>query len=83
MPYSVEQIFKTPEDLISVPVNDTIMLAIDLMIEHNYSQLPVLDMDARLSGMVTYESIMRATRSFNVKLESLVKQCHGKGTPPF
>jgi len=71
MPYSVEQIIQYPANLTCVQIDDAIMQALDLMIEHNYSQLPVLDTDGCLLGMVTYESIMRATRSFNVKLESL------------
>ncbi len=71
MPYSVEQITPNSTNLTCVEIDDAIMKALDLMIEHNYSQLPVLDEDGCLLGMVTYESIMRATRSFNVKLESL------------
>jgi CBS domain-containing protein len=71
MPYSVEQIIQNPADLTCVQIDEPIIHALDLMIRHNFSQLPILDADGRLLGMVTYESIMRATRSFNVKLESL------------
>jgi hypothetical protein len=41
------------------------------MMDHDYSQLPVVDAGNFLLGMITYESIMRAMRSFNVKVDGI------------
>jgi len=71
MPYSILHLIRNQGALITVQSNDSIIHALDLMIEHDYSQLVVLDDEQQVLGMVTYESIMRAMRSFNVKLENL------------
>ena len=72
MPYSVEHLIENQKNVISIHKTDQITYALDLMIEHDYSQLPVIDEDGRILGMVTYESILRATRSFNTKLDKLI-----------
>jgi CBS domain-containing protein len=51
---------------------DGITTALDLMIEQDFSQLPVVDEKGTLLGMITYESILRAVRSFNTKLDQLL-----------
>jgi hypothetical protein len=71
MPFSVVEIIRNPVELTCVQIDTPIIDALDLMIANNFSQLPVIDKNKYLLGMVTYESIMRATRSFNVKLDSL------------
>lgn len=71
MPYSVEHLLQAQTNLIAVDTENKIIQALDKMIEHDYSQLPVVDNDGLLLGMITYESIIRAMRSFNVKLEGL------------
>ena len=72
MPYSVEHLIENQKSVISILKTDQITYALDLMIEHDYSQLPVIGEDGRILGMVTYESILRATRSFNTKLDKLL-----------
>jgi len=71
MPYSVEHLLENQGTVIVIQKTDTVTTALDLMIEHDFSQLPVVDENGRLQGMITYESIMRAARSFNATLDQL------------
>jgi hypothetical protein len=71
VPYSVERLIENQGSVVVVRKEDTVAAALDLMIEHDFSQLPVVDENQTLLGMVTYESILRAARSFNVKLNEL------------
>lgn len=76
MPYTISQLIADKEPVICVHLDDTVMDAINQMVEHEYSQLPVIDKDNRPLGMITYESIIRAMRSFDVKLDCLhVRDC--------
>ena len=54
--------------------NDPVTKALALMIEHDYSQLPVIkkehDFDVP-EGMITHEGILRGIRNFNAKIEEL------------
>lgn len=45
-------------DIVSVPFNAVIDVAIDLMIERNVSGLPVVDSDRRLVGIITEYDIL-------------------------
>jgi len=40
--------------------------ALNLMIQHDYSQLPVVDGDSRLIGLITGDSLLRAVNSLGV-----------------
>lgn len=71
MPYSVEHLLENHGPVTVIRNTDTISTALDLMIEHDFSQLPVVDEFGTLRGMVTYESILRAARSFNTKPDLL------------
>ena len=72
MPYSVEHLVESQGAVVSIKKTDRVIDALETMIEYDYSQLPVIDQEKHLLGMITYESIMRATRSFNTKLEKLL-----------
>ncbi|MBN2119134.1 MAG: CBS domain-containing protein [Anaerolineales bacterium] len=71
MPYFVERLMENQGSAVVVQKADTVAAALDLMIEHDFSQLPVVDENRTLLGMITYESILRAARSFNAKLDEL------------
>jgi CBS domain-containing protein len=71
MPYSIEHLLENQENVVVVQKVDTITTALDLMVEHDFSQLPVVNENRILQGMVTYQSIMRAARSFDTKLDKL------------
>lgn len=71
MPYFVERLIEKQGSVITVQKADLLTIALDLMIEHNFSQLPVVDENGTLLGMATYESVLRAARSFNTRLDEL------------
>jgi CBS domain-containing protein len=72
MPYSVDHLIENQKKVLSIQKTDQLTHALDLMIEYDYSQLPVIDENGRIFGMVTYESILRATRSFSAKIDKLL-----------
>jgi CBS domain-containing protein len=76
MPYLVKHMIEGKSLPICVNKEDTVTEAISLMIEHDFSQLPVIIKKADNVfnfpiGMITYESILRGIRNFNAKLEDL------------
>lgn len=71
MPYLIENIINQQYYLTTVTEEDTVTFALNLMIDNDYSQLPVIDKDGRLVGMVTYQSIIQAGRSFEIKVDEL------------
>ena len=70
MPYSVEQLIEN-QALATIDEDEFVTAGIELMIEHDFSQLPVVNKEQKLIGLMTYQSIMQAARSFNVKLDEL------------
>ncbi|MAT43667.1 MAG: hypothetical protein CL609_15120 [Anaerolineaceae bacterium] len=71
MPFPVEQLFDGQRKIVSVKMDDPASKAFGLMTEHDYSQLPIVDQDDHPLGMVTYESILRGMRNFDVRIEEL------------
>ena len=71
MPFLVKDLIEGRGEPITVPRNFPIKLALDLMIEHDFDQLPVVSEDKKHLGMVTNGSILRSLNFFNVKLDSL------------
>ena len=71
MPYLVQNLIEGQGEPTTVHPDDSAQKALALMIEHGFSQLPVIDEAKRPLGMVTHESILRALSNFGVKLEDL------------
>lgn len=74
MPYQVEQLIKGKGAPVSVLIDDPVTKALSLMIEHDYSQLAVIERGERfdtVAGMITYEGILRGVRNFNAKIDDL------------
>jgi hypothetical protein len=71
MPYSVEHLIENQGTIVFAHKGDSLTHALEQMVDHDFSQLPVVDEGGHLLGMITYESIMRATRSFNTKVDKL------------
>lgn len=74
MPYQIEQLLEGKSKVVSVSKEDTILHGLALMLEHDYSQLPVLESNGdfdEVVGMVTYEGIIRGIRNFNMSIETL------------
>src|SRR5688500_4051980 len=74
MPYQVEQLLEGKGPLISVTKDDTVVYALSLMIEHDFSQLPVItkiDNYEEADGLITYEGVLRGVRNFRLNIEDL------------
>ena len=79
MAYQVHQIIEGKGLPVSVDKDDAVSKALSLMIEHDYSQLPVVSSEEKAKdmivntaeGMVTNESILRGIRNFEAKIEEL------------
>ena len=72
MPYSVQEIIKENPDLVTAKADESVQDALARMIEHDFSQLPIVDEDYQPDGMVTPESILRALNNFGVGLDRLL-----------
>ncbi len=75
MPYQVQQIIEGKGMPVCITKDEPVSKALALMIEHDYSQLPVVkkesDYDRVPEGMITHEGILRGVRNFNAKVEDL------------
>lgn len=79
MPYQVQQILEGKSAPVCVSKDDTVAKALTLMIEHDFSQLPVITRkDEPYSppidtpeGMITYEGILRGIRNFKATIDDL------------
>jgi predicted transcriptional regulator len=79
MPYQVQQIIEGKGKPVSVVKDDTVSHALSLMIENDFSQLPVVTGNSETispetdspEGMVTYEGILRGIRNFKAKISDL------------
>lgn len=71
MPYPIKNLIEEREFPVCVGPTDPVQKALDLMIEHDFNQLPVIETGNMPVGMVTHESILRALRNFRVKIEHL------------
>jgi hypothetical protein len=72
MPYPVENLIEGRGKPTTVRPNESAQEALALMIERDFSQLPVVDAANKPLGMITYESILRALSNFGAKLEDLL-----------
>lgn len=74
MPYQVQQLIKGKGYPVCVKKEEQVSRALSLMIEHDYSQLPVVVINGDFDlpeGMITYEGILRGIRNFRAKIEDL------------
>ena len=71
MPYSVHQLIEGHAKPLTVSPSDSAQKALELMKEHAYSQLPVVDGSGRSLGMVTSDLILQALEYFGVTIDAL------------
>ncbi len=71
MPFIVKELLEGRQEPVTVRPDETVHRALELMIEHDYSQLPVVDKDNRPQGMITSDSIVRALNHFAVTPDAL------------
>ncbi|WP_201390074.1 HPP family protein [Ktedonobacter sp. SOSP1-85] len=77
MSSTVQQLINRGQKLVTVLRDDPVQKALELMIEHEYSQLPVVDREGKIveekgkAYMVTNDSILRTINSFKIPLNDL------------
>lgn len=79
MPSTVQQLIDGRQELVTISREGTAQQALELMIEHDYSQLPIVEEDSRRvvgdkenrAGMVTNDSILSAIVNFGVPVQEL------------
>ena len=82
MPFIVQHLIPEKQNLITVTESDSAQHALSLMIEHDFSQLPVVDEAQKLKGMITSDSILRAVSNLKSIPECLrVSHAINKVTP--
>ncbi len=71
MPYPVENLIEGRGIPVYVRQSDTASKALSIMLENDYSQLPVLDDQDNILGMVSYKNILRAIKYYHAELGEL------------
>lgn len=71
MPFIVQDLINDNLNLITAYLKEPMRLALARMIEHDFSQLPIVDEHNRPVGIITTESILRALNNFGVGLDKL------------
>jgi len=72
MTYSVQYLIEGHGEPICASPDDQAQKALNLMIEHGFSQLPVIDVEQRPVGLVTHQSILRAHASFGLPVDQFL-----------
>lgn len=71
MPYPIYKLIQGRGEPAIAKPNDTVSSAIAVMVEHDYSQLPVVDESFKPLGMITYQSIVAAMDYFRANADEL------------
>lgn len=71
MPFTVQDIIDPSRKPVCVGPGDSVQYALGLMIENDFSQLPVRDGANRPLGLLTSDSILRALEHFGLTVEEL------------
>lgn len=81
MPYPLSQVIQGPGRLVCAPNDMLVRDALKLMIEHDFSQLPVVDASGKLLGTISEQDIVRTqyhANRVNVLGELKVDQCRAR-----
>lgn len=62
MPFIIQNLIPETQNPISITDNETGQLALSLMIEHDFSQLPVVDENNIVQGTGLFHSFLNAVR---------------------
>lgn len=71
MPFTVQHLIEDKPEPVSVRRSDSAKVALALMIENDYSQLPIITEDNQVDGIVTSDSIIRALNNFDLTIKEL------------
>lgn len=71
MAFTVEQLIEGHQEPVTVFPDTPAQRALELMVEYDFSQLPVVDAKNKPLGIVTGDSILRALNNFGIPLTDL------------
>ncbi len=71
MAFTVRQLIGANKEVITVLNTDSVKKAQNIMVEHQFSQLPVVDEGGKALGLITSDSILRALNTFGVSIDKL------------
>jgi len=71
MPFPIRHLMEDRHKVVTVSLNQPVRLALELMTEHGFSQLPVVDGERRPLGMITTHTILEALKQFGVTIDVL------------
>jgi len=71
MPFTVLDLIEAHSVPVTVSGDDSAQTALKLMIDGDYSQLPVVDHEGKAKGMITSDSIIRALSHFDLTIKSM------------
>jgi CBS domain-containing protein len=71
MPFTVQDLIVDRPEPVTVSRDESAQTALRLMIEFDYSQLPVIDREGRAEGMITGDSIIRALNHFDLTIKEM------------
>lgn len=71
MPFTVQQLIESYQEPVTVSPGDPAQKALALMVEHDFSQLPVIDENNKPLGIGSGDSIIRALNNFGIPLAEL------------
>jgi len=71
MPFTVQDLITDRPEPVTVSRDESVETALRLMIEYDYSQLPVVDREGRAEGMITGDSIIRALNHFDLTIKEM------------
>lgn len=71
MPFTVQDLIVGRSTPVTVLRDESVQTALRLMIEGDYSQLPVVDRDGKAEGMITGDSIIRALNHFDLTIKEM------------
>lgn len=74
MPATIGDILKTKPELITTAPETLLHDALELMIRYDYSQLPVLDAEGRVLGILTSDALVRALYHFGAVVREAKKE---------
>lgn len=71
MPFTVQDLIVDRPEPVTVSRDESAQTALRLMIEFDYSQLPVIDREGQAEGMITGDSIIRALNHFDLTIKEM------------
>lgn len=71
MPFPIQQLIEGCSPLITVSPDQSVETALSLMIKHDFSQLPIVDGEKRVQGIVTSNTILRGLHFTKTTIDKL------------